>query len=95
MTFTEANMETAMCLWEAVQDGLRTETQDALCVALIEESGTAEARHTVISWVPECEAEWEAAREAGTEAVPYDWEHCPAFLARKLAERFADLVGAA
>lgn len=86
MSLTVANAETAMCLWEAVQDGLRA--NEPLAVALIEEAGTVEARHTVIGWIAECEAEWEAARESDSEIVPYDWGHCPAFLQRKLEERF-------
>jgi len=89
MTYTQANLETAMCLWEGVQDLLRQD--DPLARALVEEDGTSSARHTVMAWIEECEAEWEAARKGGTELVPYDWEHCPAFLARKLADRFPEM----
>lgn len=97
--FTEANVETAMCLWEAALE-LRNyptagipaknytpkERSSVLLDNLWERDGTVTMRHTIISWVPECEAEWEADREKGTELVPYDWEHCPAFLERKLGE---------
>jgi hypothetical protein len=88
VAYSEANMETAMCLWEAVQDLLGS--NDPLAQALIEEAGTPSARHVVIAWVEECKAAWEEARAAGTEQEPYDWEHCPAFLKRKLSERYPD-----
>lgn len=93
MAYNEANMETAMCLWEAVQDLLNAENDvilHPLAVRLVEEDGACSARHTVIGWVEECEAEWEASRKASTEIEPYDWEHCPAFLARKLKHRFQE-----
>ena len=96
-TFTDENVETAMCLWEAARE-LRgddrainsTDTDDRAVAARaldrwFEAEGTAAVRHGLISWVPECEAAWEAACEAGTELEPYDWEHCPDFLVRKLA----------
>lgn len=97
MPYTDANLETGMCLWEAVIEALLGQggpQLHTLAELLIEEQGTPAARHTVMAWIEECEAEWEASREAGTELIPYDWEHCPAFLARKLAERFPDLVPA-
>lgn len=80
-TFTEANVETAMCLWEAYVsgDGLDDETKATL-EAYREEHGTVILRHHIIALVEACEAQWEADRVAGTEQVPYDWEHCPAFL---------------
>ncbi len=81
-TFTEANMETVMCLWEAMQDLIHAKDETAL--RFIEQGGTADARSWVIMLTKECEAAWEAAREAGTELIPYDWGHCPDFLARQL-----------
>jgi hypothetical protein len=82
--YTPANVETAMCLWEAFLSALGDD--DARAREFIDPIGAVEARHTIISWVAECEAAWEADRAAGTELVPYDWEHCPAFLERKLGE---------
>lgn len=86
--FTEANVETAMCLWEAL-DAERN-NPNSLARQFTEALGAVEARHTVIGWVEECEAEWEADRKNGTEQEPYDWGHCPGFLARKLKEVCAD-----
>lgn len=84
--FTEANVETAMCLWEAL---LEIRDSDTAARAWFEAEGTVSMRHVVISWVPECEAKWEADEAAGTPLVPYDWEHCPDFVRRKLTERAA------
>lgn len=76
-TITIANVETAMCLWEAALE-LRDELP-ALDEAW-EKVGTAALRHTIIAMVPACEKAWEDARETETEHQPYDWEHCPHFL---------------
>lgn len=92
MAYTEANMETAMCLWEAVTElllGKKGGEMQTLAERLIEEEGTPVARLTVIGWVLECEAEFTTAQDKGEAAEPYDWEHCPTFLERKLRERFA------
>ena len=91
---TVANMETGLCLWEALTDLLRGKRGGhlhTLAEMLTDEEGTPAARQAVIGWVDECESDWEASRQAATELVPYDWEHCPAFLARKLQERFPDV----
>lgn len=80
-----ANIETAMCLWEAVQDGLQN--NNPLVQRLIDEAGTVAARFTVASWIPECEAEWEKVKDDFDQ--PFDWEFCPAFLQRKLEGRYA------
>lgn len=80
MTYSQANMETAMCLWEAaldLRDRLPTLHEEW------ERAGTVPIRHAIIALVPDCEAAWVAARAAGTEQEPYDWEHCPAFLISK------------
>jgi hypothetical protein len=80
---TEANVETAMALWEAALE-LRDELP-ALDEAW-EEVGTAQFRHTIIAMVPACEKAWEDARETETEHEPYDWEHCPRFLRAQFAD---------
>lgn len=90
MPITVANLETAMCLWEAVLD-LRL-TGDLRAEALIDEAGTSGARHTVLSWIDQCEDVWEQSRAEGIELIPYDWEHCPAFLSAKLDARYPDLA---
>lgn len=93
MTFTPANLETAMCLWEALQEQLAGGELEQLARAFVEDAGTIAARHTVGSWIEECEAEWQSGRLAGIEDFPYDWEHCPRFVARKLREQFPDMIG--
>jgi hypothetical protein len=75
-TFTEAGVETAMCLWEAMLE-IRDRPD---IVPMFEDHGTAAIRHAVIALVPDCEAAWEADRAQGIERVPFDWEHCPHFL---------------
>jgi len=89
--FTEANLETAMCLWEAA---LELRDQMPAMDEAWEEAGTSAFRHRIIAMVPACEAAWEADRKAGTEQVPYDWEHCPAFLRQQFADD-SDLAEAA
>lgn len=90
MTYNLTNMETAMCLWEAVMEARNKPLTDPLrqqVDSFIEPLGTAEARLAVIDWVPACEAEWDAMDEDEREAaLPYDWGHCSDFVARKLAD---------
>jgi hypothetical protein len=80
-------IETAMCLWEAVQDGLRRD--DPLFKALIEEGGTCAARHTVASWIAECDSAWEASEQVDC----FDWDFVPVFLRSKLEAHYPSLVG--
>lgn len=83
--WTTANTETAMCLWEAALE-LRERLPELQ--RSWRANGTSAMRHAIMALVDECEASWEAARVAGTENEPYDWEHCPAFL----IERFGPLA---
>lgn len=77
MSYNEANVETAMCLWEALLEIRDRPDVDAMFQRL----GTVEMRHAVISLVEDCERDWE---ESEHEDLPYDWEHCPNFLERNL-----------
>lgn len=98
-TFTEANMETAMCLWEAALElrnddkAIKSDDTDDRAKAAraldkwFEDEGTSVVRHEIISWALECEKRWEDARAAQQEHEPYDWEHCPRFLIEKLIDR--------
>ena len=86
-TFTVANCETAMCLWEEFVE-LRLKG-DPRVEAMAQEAGTPSARHTVMGWIPECEAAWTEAEARDEQQEPYDWEHCVAFLHRKLDELYA------
>lgn len=94
MTYTVANLETAMCLWEAMLEIRAGGELATHAEAFIVAEGTSAARYYVGQWVEECEKSWEADRAKGTEAVPYDWEHCPRFVARKLRECFPNLIEA-
>lgn len=84
MCNTTANLETAMCLWEAFLEPTDNIGIEALKRGLTDLNGTSAVRHMVISWVDECERAWEIDRDLGRENVPYDWGHCPAFLKEKL-----------
>ena len=81
VTFNEANLETGMCLWEAM-----LEIRDRPDVAArFDEVGTVAMRHAVMTLIADCEREWEEARDRDEDHSPYDWEWCPAFLERNLA----------
>jgi len=80
--FIEANVETAMCLWEAALE-LRDDLPNL--DARWEEIGTVALRHEIMALIEPCEVAWNAARAAGTEQIPFDWEHCPAFLREHFA----------
>lgn len=78
--------EAALCLWEAA-----LEARDApLGAALFEREGTAAARLVVMGWAEQCEADWQACYMAGEALEPFDWEHCPRWLAMRLAIAFPD-----
>ncbi|WP_031293677.1 hypothetical protein [Sphingobium sp. HDIP04] len=88
ITFNEANLETAMCLWEAMLE-IRDRPDIA---ARFEEVGTVAMRHAVMTLIADCEREWEAARGRDEDHSPYDWEWCPAFLERNLSRLGIDAV---
>lgn len=78
VTFSEANLETGMCLWEAM-----LEIRDRADIAArFEDVGTVAMRHAVMTLIADCEREWEAARNLDEDHSPYDWEWCPSFLER-------------
>lgn len=80
-TFNEANLETAMCLWEAMLE-IRDRSNVA---ARFDAVGTVAMRHAVMTLIADCEREWEEARDRDEDHSPYDWEWCPAFLERNFA----------
>lgn len=78
-TFTAASLETAACLWEAVQEmlngsaghrGLRAKAQ-----RVRENMGTSGLRKTVLGWTEAADADWEKVKE--TYDAPFDWEWIP------------------
>ncbi|CDO34018.1 hypothetical protein [Novosphingobium sp. KN65.2] len=76
MPYTEANLETAMCLWEAYLDGSLSEEAKAKAEAYRVRMGTPSLRHALMYAIEPCEK----AFEAGEQLEAYDWEHCPEFL---------------
>ena len=88
VVFNEANLETAICLWEAL-----LEIRDRPDVAArFDEVGTVAMRHALMTLIADCEREWEDARARDEDHSPYDWEWCPAFLERNLARLGIDAV---
>lgn len=78
LNFTEANVETAMCLWEAVLDN----RNDPDHLFAFDQQGTVVIRHQIIDLVPAAEELWNWMRHHQVEDpyVPYDWEFCPMFI---------------
>lgn len=79
-TFTEANLETGMCLWEAILE-IRDRPDVA---AAFEQHGTVAMRHATMTLITDCERGWQEGEARGDDNSPYDWEWCPAFLERNL-----------
>lgn len=88
-SYTFDQCEAALCLWEALLNA--DASGCALAKALLAREGYSSARHTVMSWADECELDWQRAREIDQALEPFDWEHCPAWLAFKLAGHFPDV----
>lgn len=80
VTFNEANLETGMCLWEAM---LEMRGRPAV-VARFNEVGTVAMRHAVMTLIADCESEWEALGDEQDRHAPYDWDWCPTYLERNL-----------
>lgn len=82
---TEASLETAACLWEAVldlRDRPRTDP-DAIGLALMirkacDAIGTASLRMTVIGWTDAVEADWRAAEH--DYPLCFDWDFVPGWV---------------
>jgi hypothetical protein len=79
-------VETALCLWEAALEARDT----PLGRALFEREGTCAARSAVIGWAEQCDSDYAACYGAGQALEPFDWEHCPAWLAMRLAIEFPE-----
>ncbi|WP_109798666.1 hypothetical protein [Novosphingobium meiothermophilum] len=81
---TWQTVETAMCLWEAylTADVHLVGEPKARLDVLREKEGTAALRSTIADLAPACDAAWDAAEKAGTQHEPFDWEHCPRWLAQ-------------
>jgi hypothetical protein len=80
--YTEASLETAACLWEAVlgfRDHPRTDP-DAIGLALMirkacDAQGTASLRMTVIGWTGAVEIAWRAVED--DYPLCFDWDFVP------------------
>lgn len=88
MSYNEANLETAMCLWEAICEGALDEDANWIVKDYRKQYGTADLRNKITQAVLPCEKAWEDAEAAGTAQEPYDWEHCPKFLSQWVMENF-------
>jgi hypothetical protein len=73
-TYDEADMEAAMCLWEAVLEE-REDYKDTF-----EAVGTCEVRTQIVYTVKASQDLWVWMQERGLEIEPYDWEFCPWFI---------------
>lgn len=88
VTFNEANLETGMCLWEAM-----LEISDRPDVAArFNDVGTVAMRHAVMTLIADCERGWEELGDEQDRHAPYDWEWCPRFLGRNLSRLGIDPV---
>lgn len=85
-SYTQASLETAACVWEAVleilnggagQKGLRAQAQ-----RIREAIGTSELRVLVLRWVDLIDAEWAKVKDSYDR--PFDWEFVPEWIARNI-----------
>lgn len=78
-TFTCGEAYTAMCLWEAILDGLNE--PNAPWQHCRERQGMATLRDLVMGLAKACEADWNALSEDEQDGQgPFDWEFCPKWL---------------
>lgn len=72
----------AMCLWEALIEGLHTGTASWVDFAnnFIDENGTPELREKVLDWSDVCSRVATRLANGGECIQPYDFEFCPRFL---------------
>lgn len=92
-TYTEFEVETAMCLWEAYLDRLRSDAGDpirAKIVSYIESEGYASTRMHVLDLCKECDTEWAKLSDDDKGSMTFDWDFCPAFIHRKVLEGYFD-----
>lgn len=83
--YTEASLETAACLWEAVL-GLRDHPvtdPDAIGLSLgiraaFDAQGTAALRMTVVGWTEAVEAAWRDVED--DYPLCFDWDFVPAWI---------------
>lgn len=89
-------VESAACLWEAYleanrrmvwAENNRTKTTfDREVLRWHEAQGWGAVRQIVIGWARECHVDWMRAVEADTFHDSFDWDFCPVWLDKKLAQ---------
>jgi len=79
---TEAEIDAAMCMWEAVLCAESTDSAPEWFKVYREENGVCGARHLIRSLAPDIEALWLSMDADDPSAVcgAFDWEFCPAVL---------------
>jgi hypothetical protein len=95
--FTEAEMITGMCLWEAWLELIvdRPAPMDEVYKTAIEMqdgNGAFAMRSVMLALVKDCDTAWEAADQLH-EQGSFDWDWCPSFVRGSLKSgRLAELV---
>ncbi len=89
-TFTQGQVDTAMCLWEAWLDLLALAKDpmpddDAVkAKAYMEGNGSCTMRSAIVDLVVPCDDAWQAVEALAEEAPVFDWEWCPDFIRASL-----------
>jgi hypothetical protein len=75
-------IETALCLWEAMLE-MRPKLPEL--DKRWKSHGTSALRSSVYCMVEECDEQWEALTKEEKDAIAFDWEFVPAFIAKTFA----------
>lgn len=88
-TWTDDEVHTAMCLWEAYED-LQMNSDDEelkqLLTTIRDGHGTCSLRLLLIDLVKDCDLAWEAYEALNGDGIAFDWEFVPEFLAQQVRE---------
>lgn len=76
--YTETQVETALCLWEAVIEIDRGGQPAAPWAAYWEANGTAAFRSKMIDLAPACDADFDLL--SGAYGMSFDWDFVPRWL---------------
>ena len=74
-TFSEIEVECALCLWEEVMD----KRDHSGVSAAFDRVGSWAMRHAIMALVPDCERVWQALGD-DNDGVTFDWEYIPFYL---------------
>lgn len=92
VTYSDLDVEAAMCLWEAVLDLLADVPEragDPIAEKLrecVDGIGYMELRSRIADLAHECSVEYSRLDYDGS----FDWDFCPAFIHRKVIEGYFD-----